>query len=139
MHKNIPVADIDIDETLGGKSKIRNIISKEHIPVGVVRMQRQNETVDRYAFNQWWTGRSISASRMGLSDMLDTLGISRTNLLLTKCLGLSLSDHYWVKPYDSDMTWERAAANLGYLVDVNVKAGKGITNGLKITEIPFRK
>lgn len=107
MHKNIAVADIDIDETLGGISKIRNIISKEHLPVGVVRMQRQNETVDRYAFNQWWTGRSIPASRMGLSDMLDTLGISSTNLLLTKCLGLSLSDHYWIKPYDSDVTWEK--------------------------------
>lgn len=107
MHKNIAVADIDIDETLGGISKIRNIISKEHLPVGIVRMQRQNETVDRYAFNQWWTGRSIPASRMGLSDMLDTLGISSTNLLLTKCLGLSLSDHYWIKPYDSDVTWEK--------------------------------
>lgn len=107
MHKNIAVADIDIDETLGGISKIRNIISKEHLPVGVVRMQRQNETVDRYAFNQWWTGRSIPASRIGLSDMLDTLGISSTNLLLTKCLGLSLSDHYWIKPYDSDVTWEK--------------------------------
>ena len=106
MHKNIAVADIDIDETLGGISNIRNIISKEHLPVGVVRMQRQNETVDRYAFNQWWTGRSIPASRMGLSDMLDTLGIASSNMLLTKCLGLSLSDHYWIKPYDSDMAWE---------------------------------
>ena len=106
MHKNVAVADIDIDETLGGISNIRNIISKEHLPVGVVRMQRQNETVDRYAFNQWWTGRSIPASRMGLSDMLDTLGIVSSNMLLTKCLGLSLSDHYWIKPYGSEMTWE---------------------------------
>jgi hypothetical protein len=106
MHKNIAVADIDIDETLGGISKISDIISKEHLPVGVVRMQRQNEAVDRYAFNQWWTGRSIPASRMGLSDMLDTLGIASSNLLLTKCLGLSLSDHYWIKPYESNMSWE---------------------------------
>lgn len=106
MHKNIAVADIDIDETLGGISKIRGIISKEHLPVGVVRMQRQNETIDRFAFNQWWTGRSIPASRMGLSDMLDTLGIASSNLLLTKCLGLSLSDHYWIRPYESNMLWE---------------------------------
>jgi len=106
MHKNIAVADIDIDETLGGISKIRGIISEEHLPVGVVRMQRQNETIDRFAFNQWWTGRSIPASRMGLSDMLDTLGIASSNLLLTKCLGLSLSDHYWIRPYESNMLWE---------------------------------
>ncbi|WP_303819758.1 HipA domain-containing protein [Ruminococcus flavefaciens] len=69
-------------------------------------MQRQNETIDRFAFNQWWTGRSIPASRMGLSDMLDTLGIASSNLLLTKCLGLSLSDHYWIRPYESNMLWE---------------------------------
>lgn len=106
MHKNIAVADIDIDEILGGISKIRGIISKEHLPVGVVRMQHQNETIDRFAFNQWWTGRSIPASRMGLSDMLDTLGIASSNLLLTKCLGLSLSDHYWIRPYESNMLWE---------------------------------
>jgi len=106
MHKNIAVADIDIDETLGGISKIRGIISEEHLPVGVVRMQRQNETIDRFAFNQWWTGRSIPASRMGLSDMLDTLGIASPNLLLTKCLGLSLLDHYWIRPYESNMLWE---------------------------------
>ena len=106
MHKNIAVADIDIDETLGGISKIRGVISKEHLPVGVVRMQHQNETIDRFAFNQWWTGRSIPASRMGLSDLLDTLGIASSNLLLTKCLGLSLSDHYWIRPYESNMLWE---------------------------------
>lgn len=106
MHKNIAVADIDIDETLGGISKIRGIISEEHLPVGVVRMQCQNETIDRFAFNQWWTGRSIPASRMGLSDMLGILGIASSNLLLTKCLGLSLSDHYWIRPYESNMLWE---------------------------------
>ena len=106
MHKNIAVADIDIDETLGGISKIMGIISKEHLPVGVVRMQCQNETIDRFAFNQWWTGRSIPASRMGIEDALEKLGVYNSKLLLTKCLGLSLSDHYWIKPYGSDMTWE---------------------------------
>lgn len=45
MHKKISVADIDIDETLGGISKIRSVISKEHLPVGVVCMQRQNECI----------------------------------------------------------------------------------------------
>ena len=105
MHKNTAVADIDIDEALGGITKIRNIISKEHLPVGIVRMQRDDEVVDRYAFNQWWTGRSIPASRMGVMDALDTLNVYSTKLLLTKCLGLSLSDHYWIKPYDSNISW----------------------------------
>lgn len=106
MHKNVAVADIEIDEALGGVTKIRNITAKEHLPVGTIRIQRDNEVVDRYAFNQWWTGRSIPASRMGVSDALETLGIYNTKLLLTKCLGLSLSDHYWIKPYNKNILWE---------------------------------
>ena len=106
MHKNVAVADIEIDETLGGITKIRNIKAKEHLPVGIIRIQRDDEVADRYAFNQWWTGRSIPASRMGVSDALETLGIYNTKLLLTKCLGLSLSDHYWIKPYNKNISWE---------------------------------
>ena len=106
MHKNVAVANIEIDETLGGVTKIRNITAKEHLPVGTIRIQRDDEVVDRYAFNQWWTGRSIPASRMGVSDALETLGIYNTKLLLTKCLGLSLSDHYWIKPYNKNILWE---------------------------------
>lgn len=106
MHKNVAVADIEIDEALGGVTKIRNITAKEHLPVGTIRIQRDDEVVDRYAFNQWWTGRSIPASRMGVSDALEALGIYNTKLLLTKCLGLSLSDHYWIKPYSKNIVWE---------------------------------
>ena len=106
MHKNIAVADIEIDEAIGGITAIDNISAKEHLPIGVLHSLRHNETVDRYALNHWWTGRSIPASRMGVADVLDTLGMYNTNLLLTKCLGLSLSDHYWIKPYGSDILWE---------------------------------
>ncbi len=106
MHKNVAVADIEIDEALGGVTKIRNVKSKEHLPVGTMRIQRDDKVVDRYAFNQWWTGRSIPASRVGISDALETLGIYNTKLLLTKCLGLSLSDHYWIKPYNKNILWE---------------------------------
>ena len=106
MHKNICVADIEIDEDIGFISSIDKIIEKEHLPVGVIHPLRHKETVDKAALNKWWVGRSIPASRMGIKEALDTLGIYNAEMLLTKCLGLSLSDHYWVKPAGSDMTWE---------------------------------
>lgn len=106
MHKNISVADIEIDEAIGGITAIDNISAKEHLPIGVLHPLRHNETVDRYALNHWWAGRSIPASRMGVADALDTLGVYNTKLLLTKCLGLSLSDHYWIKPFNSNISWE---------------------------------
>lgn len=106
MHKNICVADIEIDEDTGVIIRIGDIYAKEHLPLGVVHPLRHKETVDKAALNKWWTGRSIPASRMGINEALETLGVYNTELLLTKCLGLSLSDHYWVRPVDSDMTWE---------------------------------
>ncbi len=106
MHKNIAVADVEIDEDLGVITSIDNISAKKHLPVGVVHQLRREETVDRYAMNHWWAGRSIPASRMGVADALETLGVYSSKQLLTKCLGLSLSDHYWLRPYDSNITWE---------------------------------
>ena len=106
MHKIFRVADIEIDEDTGVIIGIGDIYAKEHLPLGVVHPLRHKEIIDKAALNKWWTGRSIPASRMGINDALETLGIYNTELLLTKCLGLSLSDHYWVRPADSDMTWE---------------------------------
>ena len=106
MHKNISVADIEIDEDTDVIIRIGDIFAKEHLPLGVVHPLHHKETVDKAALNKWWTGRSIPASRMGINEALETLGIYNTQVLLTKCLGLSLSDHYWVRPSDSDMTWE---------------------------------
>ena len=106
MHKNICVADIDIDEDTAVILSVDNITAKEHLPLGVVHPRRHQETVDKAALNKWWTGRCIPASRMGIGDALETLGIHSSQMLLTKCLGLSLSDHYWVRPAGSDMSWE---------------------------------
>ena len=58
------------------------------------------------ALNHWWTGRSIPASRSGIREALDELGVYDTTLLLTHCMGLSLSDHYWIRPTNSDVKWE---------------------------------
>lgn len=106
MHKNIAVADVEIDEVLGVITSIDNLSAREHLPVGVVHQLRHEETVDRYALNHWWAGRSIPTSRMGIADALEALGVSSTKQLITKCLGLSLSDHYWFRPYGSSFAWE---------------------------------
>lgn len=106
MHKNTCVADVEIDEDTGVILNIDNVMAQEHFPIGVVHPLRHKETVDKAALNKWWTGRSIPASRMGINDALETLGIHNSQMLLTKCLGLSLSDHYWVRPAGSDMSWE---------------------------------
>jgi hypothetical protein len=103
MHKNIPVADLQIDEETGNISKLFDVHDKRHLPLGI---HEYSTGIDRKALNDWWIGRSIPASRDGIRDALETLGIYSTALLLTKCYGLSLSDQYWICPKDSGLQWE---------------------------------
>ena len=107
MHKNTEVAEIEIDEAVGGIIGTGRIMAAKHLPIGVLRDSTDDSSVDRYVLNKWWAGRSIPASRNGVNDVLETLGTYNFRLLLTKCFGLSLSDHYWIKPYNSDITWEK--------------------------------
>ena len=103
MHKNIPVAGIVIDESYGSVLGILDIMNPDHIPVG---MSRTRDTLVN-ELNHWWTKRSIPADRVGVRDILEALGIPVTTALLTKALGLSLSDHYWVRPSGSSVQWEQ--------------------------------
>ena len=102
MHKNVPVARLVLDEGTGAVSKIFEVINPEHLPIGILQ---NNNTADRTALNDWWIDRSIPASRFGIRKALDVLNVTNTKALLTKCFGLSLSDQYWMKPDNTDVSW----------------------------------
>ena len=102
MHKDIPVADLTLDEATGSIQRIDVLLHGEHLPVGV---SVRHGVADRAALNEWWEDRSIPASRSGLREALESLGVASSKLLLTRCYGLSLSDHYWIKPAGSELTW----------------------------------
>lgn len=104
MHKMIPVMDIELDEITGGVMKIGKVFDQRHIPVGI---SVGKGVVDRASLNKWWIGRSIPASRSGIREALEAMNISSTEMLLSKCFGLSLSDQYWVCPDHSGLEWEK--------------------------------
>lgn len=103
MHKRLEVADLELDEITGFIIKILNVYQPEHLPLGVAY---KKGIADRAALNEWWADRSIPASRSGVRDALEYLGISNTKSLLVRCFGLSLSDQYWIRPIGSDLLWE---------------------------------
>ena len=76
----------------------------EHLPVGV---SVKKGIADRAALNEWWTDRSIPASRSGIREALETLDMTSTKMLLVRCYGLSLSDQYWIYPENSNLTWDQ--------------------------------
>ncbi len=103
MHKNIPVVQLTLDTLSGAILSVDEALAKEHVPVGI---PVKKNTIDRSALYAWWRGRSIPASRAGLQEALTRLGVSDAQLLPEKCLGLSLSDQYWIRPVDAAIAWE---------------------------------
>lgn len=106
MHKNVVVALINIDDSSGTIIGIDEILNEKHLPVGTSYLSHHKVELHREALNSWWSNRAIPASRKGVDDALSKLGVYSTTQLLTRCLGLSLSDHYWIKPSMSPIKWE---------------------------------
>lgn len=104
MHKNIAVVDLKLDPVTGTITSIGDIHEENHVPVGI---RVKEGKVDRGMLNEWWKGRSIPASRAGLQEALMKLGETSSQQLLEKCLGLSLSDQYWICPAESELRWEQ--------------------------------
>jgi len=102
MHKNVPVADLELDTASGSISAVGSAHEEAHVPVGIFAKKGK---IDRAALNEWWKGRAIPASRDGIRHALAELNISTTQQLLDKCLGLSLSDQYWICPKKSGIEW----------------------------------
>lgn len=102
MHKEIPVAKIRLDSATASVSSVVEVFEPAHVPVGV---SVKKGKIDRAALNEWWQGRAIPASRAGLRHALEELQINSPQALLEKCLGLSLSDPYWICPADRKISW----------------------------------
>lgn len=103
MHKDIPVAVLDIDADDGKVVSVSDVTDIGLMPVGSVLDGKVRS--DR--FKRWWSGRSIPLTRTGLGNLLETLGIADPAVLAPGSLGLSLVDHYWIRPPDSDVRWSQ--------------------------------
>jgi hypothetical protein len=102
MHREIPVLEMELDEITGGITALGRLFEPERVPVGIAADMDGNS---RAGLNHWWLSRSIPASRAGIRDALEHLGLASTQTLLAKCFGLSLSDQYWVRPEGQNLRW----------------------------------
>lgn len=93
MHRQIPVMEMTLDSVRCAVTKIGKVYHKEHLPVGI---PVKRGMVDRAAVNAWWVNRAIPDSRQGLRQALEALRIPKAQMLPEHCLGLNLSDQYWV-------------------------------------------
>ena len=98
MHKNHIIARMELTSE-GDIRKIRyNPSESEHIPLG--------GQMNDMKLHEWWRDRATPNTRQGIVPALQKLGYRTTRNMLIDNLALSLTDCYWIKPSDSDITWE---------------------------------
>ena len=102
MQRDHPVAMIEIAEKTGDIIDVLQVIEEKRIPLGA---RHADSGFDVLSLRKWWAGRGIPASRSGLKTALELLDVPYSEMLLTKCSGLSLSDQYWVTPCESPQSW----------------------------------
>ena len=102
MHKNNPVADVEINESAVAIVAIGTVHDALRVPLGV---QSLKGGIALAELNDWLKGRSIPASRAGIRDLYARLGRASTVHLILECSALSLSDHCWLRPIGSAISW----------------------------------
>ena len=102
MHKNIPTIDMFINDKSGYIEIVGTLVSAEHLPIGI---SCKNDIVNEEELNEWWSERCIPANREGFKQLFYSMNMNVRRNILTRCMGLSLSDQYWIKPANSDIKW----------------------------------
>lgn len=94
MHKDIPVLEAPYSTSSHTFTKEPVILNDRHVPLGI----RKDGGVSLNRLNYWWVWRGIPDYRVSLDRLLKNLDVDNQQILLDKEYGLSVSDHYWLKP-----------------------------------------
>ena len=109
MNKNTEVLVAEYNEVSKFFDRIievKNIKYAPYIIEGIYEEGNENSNSLKTNLSEWFKGRGIPSSRDKLDLLLHRLNIDTPSELLDKVFGLSLSDQYWIKPYNSDITYD---------------------------------
>ncbi len=105
MNKNTKVLSADYQSSLGVFTDIYDIYNIDFAPVILKNVYNEEKDL-KVILSNWFKGRGIPLWRDDLDLLLSKLNISAPAELLDKAFGLSLSDQYWIKPYDSKIEYK---------------------------------
>lgn len=98
MHRDDPVCAISIDTVSGAILRASKPVNPELLPLG--------GSIDSAMLKKWWQRRAVPVGQGKIQRILEQMGIATPQEYLVKNLGLSLTDHYWIKPLDMELGWE---------------------------------
>lgn len=105
MNKNVEVMTLEYDSISCSFTKIYNVSNMEYAPYIISRSSNDNDALLKRV-SRWFLGRGIPSWRDRLDLLLHRLNIIAPNELLNKAFGLSLSDQYWLKPFDTNIKYD---------------------------------
>lgn len=106
MNKNTEVLVAEYEEDLAVFTDIYEIKNIDYAPLIIKRACQNCDDDIRSKLSTWFKDRGIPSWRDELNLLLTSLGLSTTIELLNKSFGLSLSDQYWIKPYDINIEYK---------------------------------
>ena len=105
MNKNTEVLVAEYVEKLSVFTEIYEIKNINYAPMLIYNnYQKDNDLLK--PLSDWFRGRGIPNWRDKLDILLHRLNIETADELLNKSFALSLSDQYWIKPYDSNIKYD---------------------------------
>lgn len=105
MNKDVEVMTLEYDSISCSFTKIYNVSNMEYAPYIISRSSNDNDALLKRV-SRWFLGRGIPSWRDRLDLLLHRLNIIAPNELLNKAFGLSLSDQYWLKPFDTNIKYD---------------------------------
>lgn len=97
MHKDDVAATVTIDDVTGAMLRVAPQTQPELLPLGGRKSPDE--------LRGWWQRRAVPVSQGIVQRYLEQMGLPTPQAYLVRNLGLSLSDHYWIKPVDAALTW----------------------------------
>ena len=58
------------------------------------------------SLKQWWAMRAVPSTRKTMEEVIRAAGCINNEEYLAKNLALSVTDAYWISPFNSDLTWK---------------------------------
>ena len=105
MNKNTKVLEAEYNKKIASFTNIYNIENIDYAPI-IIKNALKEKNNNITILTEWFKGRGIPSWRDELDLLLAKLNITTREELLDKAFGLSLSDQYWIKPYNSNVQYK---------------------------------
>ena len=102
MNKNTPVLEAEYNSGVGVFTNIYVLCNMDYAPYHL-----RNSDALCVELSEWFKNRGIPSFRDQLDLLMHRLNVHAPSELLDKAFGLSLSDQYWLKPIDLNISYDK--------------------------------